>query len=146
MDQRQLELIINTFVATRVSQSGLMSLLQNHVVEAIFVRRHIKSGHPPYRRALITNCNGLLNSDLGRKVLHFHPPKGFAPRYSIVQKNLVLTWDLFWQDYRTFNAEGAQLVQAMPVTNVDDQEHFWQYFQTYLIGLSPSQKMAFMDT
>lgn len=130
----------------QVGRSGLMSMLQNSVVEALFVRRHTKPGHPVTRRALITNCNSLLNSPLGRKVLNYRPPRGFNKPYSIVEKNLVLTWDIFWQDFRTFNAEGASVVQSMPVTTAEQQEQFWQYFEANIANMTPQQKMAFMDS
>lgn len=123
-----------------------MSLLNSNVVEALFVRRHIKPGHPATRRALITNCNALLNSPLGRKVLNFHPPRGFSKAYSITEKHLILTWDIFWQDYRTFNAEGAQMIQALPVATGEQQDEFWKYFEANIATMSPGQKMAFMDS
>lgn len=128
------------------SRTGLMSVLQNNVVEALFVRRHIKPGHPPTRRALITNCNALLNSPLGRKVLNYHPPRGFSKPYSIVEKNLILTWDIFWQDFRTFNGEGAQIIQAMPASTGEQQDEFWRYFEANIANMTPQQKMAFMDS
>lgn len=123
-----------------------MSVLQNNVVEALFIRRHVKPGHPATRRALITNCNALLNSPLGRKVLNFHPPRGFSKAYSIVEKNLVLTWDIFWQDFRTFNGDGAQVIQALPVATGEQQEEFWKYFEANIANMTPQQKMAFMDS
>lgn len=123
-----------------------MDTLRNNVVEATFTRRIPLPNRPTHRRALITNCTSLLNSALGREVLHFRPPTGYVQPYSLDALQLVLAWDIFWQDYRQFDGLTASIVTAIPVATPADQEAWWEYFRIHLATMPPGQKMAFMDT
>lgn len=94
----------------------------------------------------MTNCDALLNSPLGREVLNFQLPKGFSKKYSIANENLVLTWDLFWQDYRTFSADGGiEIVTTIPVATGEQQDEWWEYFYDNIVVMSTEQRIAFMD-
>lgn len=123
-------------------------MLNTHVIEATFVRRRpdLKPQSNPVRRALITNCTSLLNSQLGIEVLNFRRPSGFIQPYSLEAMQLVLAWDIMWQDYRQFDGLQASIVMSIPVGTPEDQQAFWQYFQKSIYPMTPQQRMAFMDT
>jgi hypothetical protein len=122
----------------RVSQNALKSILQNNVGEVKFIRRRPKADAPPYRRMLCTNSASLLNSNKGIMTLRYTPPKT-SPKYNPGPKNLVLTWDIFMQDYRTINADNCQLISIIPAN-----DQFWEYFSEKLIQMSSQEKMEFM--
>lgn len=125
----------------------LMQRLSSNVVEVVFQRRIIKADRPFHRRALITNCNSLLNSQLGREVLHFFVPRGVGKPYSIVAANLVLSWDIIMQDYRNFSADGGcDVVTTIPVASPEQQQQWWQYFYDNIYTMPPQQKLAFLDS
>jgi hypothetical protein len=123
----------------RVSLSALQSVLQNNVAEIRFTRRIPKPGKPPYRRMLCTNSGVLLNSTQGRSALNYVPPKT-APDYNPSTKNLVITWDIFMQGYRTVNCDYCDLITLLPAN-----ELFWDYFTEKVVKMTPSQKTAFMS-
>ena len=123
----------------RVSLSALQSVLQNNVAEIRFTRRTPKPGKPPHRRMLCTNSGALLNSQQGLSVLNYTPPKGVSD-YNPSTKNLVVTWDIFMQGYRTVNCDQCELISIIPAN-----EQFWEYFTEKVIKLTPGQKTAFMN-
>ena len=123
----------------RISQSALESVLQNNAVEIRFTRRMPKPGKPPYRRMLCTNSSSLLNSPQGRSALNYTPPTT-APGYNPANKNLVITWDIFMQGYRTVNCDYCYLISLIP-----DNEMFWEYFTDKLTKMTPQQKAGFMS-
>lgn len=133
-------------MAVRISRGELMSQLQYNVIEATFTRRIPLANRPSSRRALITNCTSLLNSALGREVLHFRPPIGYGLPYSLEQYQLVGAWDIFWQDYRQFDGLTASLVTAIPVRTPEEQVAWWEYFRLHIAVMSPSERMVFMDS
>jgi hypothetical protein len=68
-----------------------------------------------------------------------------APRslkFNPQQKGLVLTWDLFMQDYRLIPAESVDVVAVIPTS---PPEEWWKYFSQVLSRMSASEKAAFMD-
>lgn len=125
----------------RLSQSGLLSLLQQNVVELRFQRRRIKPGWSGYRRMLCTNDTQILNSSPGQIALHFKPPHG-PPPYPWMVKNLVCTWSLFWQEWRMIPVETCDVITVIPTR---PPETFWNYFNIYLQQMIPSQKIEFMN-
>ena len=62
------------------------------------------------------------------------------PEYNPMQKNLILTWDIFMQDYRSINMDSCQLISTIPANDL-----FWNYFTEKLTNMNASQKIAFMD-
>ena len=123
----------------RVSLNQLKSLLQGNVVEVKFARRIPKPGKPANRRMFCTNSYTLLNSSEGRITLNYTPPKK-APKYNPDTKNLIITWDVFMQGYRTISVESCELISLIPAN-----ELFWEYFRENLTTMSPPQKIGFMD-
>lgn len=130
------------------SLSEFTTLLSSHVLEAKFVRRRPKPGAPVTRRAFITNSTNVLNSAKGKTVLGFNGfgsgavGLGFFP----ANKNLVLAWDILWQSFRLFGAEGAQIITRIPVSNEKEINAFWAYFEKNIQTMSPEQKIQFMNS
>jgi hypothetical protein len=89
---------------------------------------------------LCTNAQSLLNSPDGRVTLNFKPAMK-STRYSPDQKNLVIVWDVFMQDYRAVNCDSCDLITSIPAG-----EAFWKYFRNNLARLSAAQKIAYMDS
>ena len=125
----------------RVSQSALTKLLEKNAVELRFLRRRPIAGSPPTRRMLATNDGMLLNSAAGKTALNFIPASGRL-KFNPTQKGLVLTWDIFMQDYRLVPAESVDVVSVIPTT---PPEEFWKYFSEVLSRMSSTDKEQFMD-
>ena len=125
----------------RVSQSALTKLLEKNAVELRFSRRRPIAGSPPTRRMLATNDGMILNSAAGKTALNFRPASGRL-KFNPTQKGLVLTWDIFMQDYRLVPAESVDVVSVIPTT---PPEEFWKYFSEVLSRMSGTDKEQFMD-
>lgn len=123
----------------KTSRDQLKNLLLKNVLEIKFVRRRPIFGHPGTRRMLCTVCFELLNSPNGLLTLNFRPTYR-PPRYNPNQKNLLVAWDIFMQDYRNINCDSVEVVSVIPA---DDK--FWEYFANHLQPLTPEQKMEFQD-
>lgn len=125
----------------QVSRSQLLSILKNNVCEIKFSRRVFKPGSPATRRMLCTNSFTLLNSANGRLTLNYRPTSRL-PNYDPTTKNLIITWDIFMQNYRQINFDGTvDLIKTIPAN-----EEFWKYFTTNLAGLTPAEKLQYQNT
>jgi hypothetical protein len=93
---------------------------------------------------LCTNNKLLLNSIAGKIALGFRPPKGVGLKYNPHSMNLVVTWDVMWQDYRQIPLESATVVSAIPLRNEDDIQKFWEFFDAKLQHMSSLEKSSFM--
>ena len=123
-----------------VGLSNLKSMLLSNVCEVKFARRNPKPGRPASRRMLCTNNVQLLNSVEGRTVLNYLPPRQ-APAYNPNQENLIITWDILMQDFRTINCDTVDLI-----TTLDADQTFWVYINEKIAPMSAGEKMAFMNT
>ena len=123
-----------------VGLSNLKSMLLSNVCEVKFARRNPKPGRPASRRMLCTNNVQLLNSVEGRTVLNSRPPRQ-APEYNPNQENLIITWDILMQDFRTINCDTVDLI-----TTLEADETFWVYINEKIAPMSAGEKMAFMNT
>jgi hypothetical protein len=123
-----------------VGLSNLKSMLLSNVCEVKFARRNPKPGRPASRRMLCTNNVQLLNSVEGRTVLNYLPPRQ-APAYNPNQENLIITWDILMQDFRTINCDTVDLI-----TTLEADETFWVYINEKIAPMSAGEKMAFMNT
>lgn len=123
-----------------LSIRGLAQLCRQNVVELKFVRRN-KLRYSPTRRMLCTIDEKLLNSDEGKKILNFKPPKG-SSRYNAASKGLLSVWDIIMQDFRNIPVEAVDVIMAIPTKN---QKDFWNYFNKVIGKMSVAQKAAFMD-
>ena len=123
-----------------VGLSNLKSMLLDKVCEVKFARRNPKPGRPASRRMLCTNNVQLLNSVEGRTVLNYRPPRQ-APDYNPNQENLIITWDILMQDFRTINCDTVDLISTL-----EADETFWIYLNEKIAPMSAGEKMAFMNT
>lgn len=124
----------------KVSLPTLKSLLLSNVAEIKFNRRRLKPGAPLTRRMLCTNSLELLNSTEGRLALNYKRAINM-PKFNPNLKDLIITWDIFMQDYRCINMVACDLIQVIPANKT-----FWKYFNEKLAGLSAPQKINFMNT
>lgn len=125
----------------RVGAHALSALLTRNAVELKFRRRRLKPGWSNTRRMLCTNDLKLLNSPPGHIALNYKPPTHPLP-YAPGPKNLVLTWDLFWQAHRMINCDNVDVISVIPT---DPPDQFWSYFSESLVNLSSAQKVGFMN-
>lgn len=123
----------------KVSVATLRTIVQNNVTEIKFFRRRPKAGYPATRRMLCTTSFTLLNSTEGRLVLNYRPTSR-PPRFNPTQRDLLIVWDIFMQDYRCVNMAACNLVATIPAN-----KEFWKYFTQKLARLTPQQKIAFMN-
>lgn len=87
---------------------------------------------------LCTNSVSLLNSTKGKYSLNYKAPKE-SPGYSPGSKNLIITWDIFVQGYRTINMDRCELISIIPAN-----DQFWTYFAQKLSNMGPDEKARFM--
>lgn len=124
----------------KVSLPTLKNLLLNNVAEIKFFRRRPKPGSPLTRRMLCTNSFSLLNSVEGRLALNYKQAIR-APKFDPMAKDLIITWDIFMQNYRCINMSACNLLQVIPAN-----KQFWKYFNEKLARLSSDQKINFMNS
>jgi len=124
----------------KASLPTLKSLLLNNVVEIKFNRRRPKAGAGLTRRMLCTNSLTLLNSPEGRLALNYKRAINM-PKFDPNAKDLIITWDIFMQDYRCINMIACDLIQVIPANKT-----FWTFFNEKLAGLSAPQKVSFMNS
>jgi hypothetical protein len=121
----------------RVGYLGLRDLLNKNVLDVQFIRRRPKAVSGA-RRMICTNCPEILNSMEGRLVLNYRPTSR-PPNYNPALKNLIIVWDILWQDYRQISVETCDVVQVIPA------DKFWEYFKENLANLNPVDKQKLMD-
>lgn len=126
----------------RLGRSALAQLLMTNVVELRFKRRIEKAGFGDYRRMLCTNDKLLLLSQLGRNILNFEPAAQ-PPKFNPAQKNLIITWDIFMQNYRCINCNEVEVIAV--INTSPDPKEWWQYFNESLSPMPAAQKAAFMN-
>lgn len=124
----------------KITQASLAAILKNNVCEIKFLRRSSKPGRSQFRRMICTNANSLLLGIDGRLTLNYKPPMG-QPRYNVMQKDIVIAWDVLMQDFRSINCSSCDLIKTVPVN-----EEFWTFFNQTLLPMTPSQKTMFMDS
>lgn len=124
----------------KVSKDQLKKILLQNVCEIKFSRRRPVIGKSPFRRMMATLSYPLLNSANGRLTLNYKPTIAL-PRYNPAQKNLLIVWDIFMQDYRNVNCDNIEIVATIP-----GDDTFWEYFANVLQNLSPQEKLTFQNT
>jgi len=127
----------------KISKGELDTLLLTNVCEIFFIRRRPERtlrDNKISRRMLCTNSFELLNSINGKASLNYRPPVG-PKKVDEVKHNLVVTWDIFMQDYRNVSMDACFLINQMPA---DDT--FWTYYNETLYPMSAEEKSYFMDS
>lgn len=124
----------------RLSQGGLIELLNTSAVELKFNRRRPLPGSTQ-RRMLCTNDTNLLMSPQGKLALNWHQAPGNL-KFDPSKKGLIMTWDIFMQGYRLIPSESIEIISVIKTTPPDD---FWNYFNNVLAKMSPSDKQQFMN-
>jgi len=123
----------------KVTLGTLKNLLENNVCEIKFQRRRPVAGEPLSRRMLCTNSVAVLNSVNGKLLLNYKQPKRM-PKFNPNTKNIIITWDIFMQDFRCINLDSCDLIKAIPAT-----DEFWNYFNEKLRHMSVEEKERFMN-
>jgi len=123
----------------RLSQGGLIELLNSNAVELKFNRRR-PLANSTQRRMLCTNDTNLLMSPQGKIALNWHQAPG-SLKFDPSKKGLVMTWDIFMQGYRLIPSESVDVISVIKTTPPDD---FWNYFNNVLSKMSASDKQQFM--
>ena len=138
-----------------MDRQNLYQVALTHVVEGRFERRD-KNRIPRLRRMLFTLDVMLLNSYLGKNVLHFRKPT-HPPAYDAKSKNLLFVWDIIMQDWRAVPCDAMTIVRVIPTRKpkgivvepgkeiVKAQEMFWKYFNTEVLHWDAAKKRSFMD-
>jgi hypothetical protein len=123
----------------RLSQGGLIELLNSNAVEIKFNRRRPLPNNLA-RRMLATNDTNLLMSPQGKIALNWRQAPG-SLKFDPSKKGLIMTWDIFVQDYRLIPSESVEVVSVIKTTPPDE---FWIYFNQVLAKMSSSDKEQFM--
>ncbi len=123
----------------KVTLGTLKNLLESNVCEIKFTRRRPVANEPLSRRMLCTNSVPILNSMNGKLLLNYKQPKR-SPKFNPSNKNIIITWDVFMQDFRCINLDSCELIKTFP------EDDFWNYFNEKLRFMSPSEKERFMNT
>lgn len=76
----------------------------------------------------------------GRIALNYRRAINY-PKFDPNAKNLLITWDIFMQDYRCINMAACDLINVIPAN-----KQFWKFFNERLSLLDASQKMRFMNS
>jgi hypothetical protein len=63
------------------------------------------------------------------------------PRYNPNLKNLLITWDIFMQDYRCINMIACDMINVIPANKT-----FWKYFNEKLSLMQTADKVRFMNS
>ena len=126
----------------RLGRAALAQLLMTNVVELRFRRRIEKAGFGDYRRMLCTNDMKLLMSQLGRNILNFEPATQ-PPKFNPTQKNLIITWDIFMQNYRCINCNDVETIAV--INTSPDPTEWWKYFNESIAPMPAGQKAQFMN-
>jgi len=124
-----------------IKRTELQRLLKSNICDLMIVRRRPERapGRPEIRQMLCTNSMEILRSENGLRTLNYRgslEPKKVNERLH----NLVVTWDIFMQDYRNVSMDMCYLVQQMPA---DDT--FWPFFNEKIYPMSPNEKLRYMD-
>ena len=127
----------------RLGRPALQILLATNAAELRFLRRIEKPGFRDYRRMLCTGDKTLLLSAPGKRILNFVPPTGQL-KYNPADKNLVVTWDIFMQNFRMINCNDVDVIAVIKTS--PDPNEFWKYFYERLAHMSAAQKARFMNT
>jgi hypothetical protein len=125
-----------------IKRTELQRLLKSNICDLLVVRRRPERapGRPELRQMLCTNSMEILRSENGLRVLNYSG--SFEPKKVDERKhNLVVTWDIFMQDYRNVSMDMCYLVQKIPA-----DDNFWKFFNENIFPMSPNEKMRYMDT
>jgi hypothetical protein len=127
----------------RLGITSLAILLQTNAAELRFKRRREKTGFNNFRRMLCTSDKKLLLSAPAKRILRFVPTYGHL-KYDPRSKNLIVTWDIFLQNWRMINCDDVDLIAVIKTS--PDPSDFWKYFYERLVNMSAEQKAKFMNT
>lgn len=125
----------------RIKRTELQRLLKSNICDLLIVRRRPERapGRPELRQMLCTNSMEILRSENGLRVLNYSG--SFEPKKVDERKhNLVVTWDIFMQDYRNVSMDMCYLVQKIPA-----DDNFWKFFNENIYPMSANEKMRYMD-
>jgi hypothetical protein len=124
----------------KLRRTELQGLLKNNICDIFFLRRRPERapGRPAFRQMLCTNSVEILRSENG--IRHLNWRQAGPKQVNEAIHNLVVTWDIFMQDYRNVSMEYCYLVKSFPA---DDS--FWEYYNNVLYPMSPGEKLRYQD-
>ncbi len=124
----------------KLLRTELQGLLKNNICDIFFLRRRPEDalGRPAFRQMLCTNSSEILLSENG--IRHLNYKRSGKKQINEARHNVVVTWDIFMQDFRNVSMEYCYLVKSVPA---DDM--FWEYYNKVLLPMSPNEKMRYMD-
>jgi hypothetical protein len=136
-----------------ISKDALKQVLFQHVVEIKFLRKH-PNKTSSYRRMFCVGAfpnfqnNAFLLAEDTMARFNFTLPKGSSPYppvpyFNPDHKNLVITWDIFMQNYRCINVRNCNLVSSFRVESKEDIANFWKYFDDKITGMGTQDIMDF---
>ena len=119
----------------------LQALLKNNICDIFFLRRRPERapGRPVFRQMLCTNSPEILQSENGIRHLNYKPPGGPKKIKESIH-NVVVTWDIFMQDFRNVSMEYCYLIKSIPA-----DDNFWNFYNNVLYPMSPNEKLRYMD-
>ena len=126
----------------RLGRTSLQILLMTNAAELRFRRRLQKPGYSNYRRMLCTSDTKFLQSAASKQVFHYTSPTK-ALKYDPKAKNLVVTYDLFLQNWRMVNCDDVDVIATIKTS--PDPQDFWKYFYASLKPMSGTNKAQFMN-
>jgi hypothetical protein len=135
-----------------ISREGLKKLLYNHCVEIKYQRRHPLVDSATCRLFCVGSYPTFQSSpflaSMGAQNAFYRYPKGKAPYppkpfYNPDDKNLVLTFSIFDQNYRSISINRANVIRAFPVDTKENIKNFWEYFNTKIAKMSIQERIDF---
>lgn len=127
-------------IVKKLLRTELQGLLKNNICDIFFLRRRPERapGRPEFRQMLCTNSAEILRSENGFRHLNFR--QAGPKQINEAIHNIVVTWDIFMQDYRNVSMEYCYLIKSIPA-----DDNFWEFYNKVLYPMSPNEKLRYMD-
>ena len=133
---------------------NLGDFLRANVVEFKFRRRSplLKNpalGHKSKTRRILCTANWrLINSPITRLTFKWKAPKAKRRRlYSWYKKrNLMIVWDIMFQDFRILSLDDWEIIAAIPVVDLMNKVRFFIFYKFQLSKITQKKREDFADS